>query len=793
MTKRIFFIFLIIISLLLVPFIYSKAASSSGPSLAISKPILKEKPPVIEPTFPSSYCSGGICLPPGYTPESLGLNVSSSLSNRDFETTTLDNKIGTAPSTGTYSIPVLLVKFPDKSPDPGLTASVYDQVYNSENYLSGEGISVSEYYKHNSYGALDITYDIYDWRTAPNNYSYYYTNNNVHQLVLDTFDLFGTGSNAIDFTQYDSDNDGRLDGIVLVHSGLPGQEIGNNILSQARIYLETTLSIQGMLYGNVAVVPSRHKQTFCDNWINFVNYPSDCRLAIDSGVHEFAHVIGLPDLYEINYTGGQVGSGLGGHTVMVQNTDVPGQDTKRPVNFDSWSKFFFGWLNPVVINSASQADIYNLSSYDTFDDAYLLHNPSTMNDREYFLITNRYISDSSLDKYLFGVGIPSRNIHGGIDVLHIDEQYIDDRYAGDVAFNSIMFDEDDDYYDDIISHPGIILEQNLLVGTSNYDRFYSSLYTNELPEDFGGCNPEIFEGKFDDHARIDPSCYINRDTTSTTYNNLNDSGIRLEGLSPSGTNLSVYLTVTEPLDLEADISSPENNSFYEIDDVISFNSSIENNIGDVSCQWKHKKQGNSSYTNFSSQCDLNKTPGQLNLVSSDYEIKLTVTDDYDRTASDTVNITVSMPNAHTHEILSPEENRSYPYQEDLNFTVAVYNNYNTPSCVWKYGSQVISNECNFSSSPYDLGLASPPYNNLKTNAPTFISSKPITNYTGSLFKEEKSFIITNRSPSYIGNYPGSFIRTLTLTTNDGVTTYTSQVDLKVCLCILVNNNAALPY
>ena len=154
-----------------------------------------------------------------------------------------------------------------------------------------------------------------------------------------------------------------------------------------------------------------------------------------------------------------------------------------------------------------------------------------------------------------------------------------------------------------------------------------------------------------------------------------------------------------------------------------------------------------------------------------------------------------MPEAHYHEVLSPEENRSYPYKEDLDFTVAVYNNYNNVSCVWKYGSQIISNDCNFSASPYDLGLASPPYTSVKSNSLS-ITTKPLpkTNVSSKLFKvSQPSLIEPNRSLTYLGNFPAGFTRTLTLTTNDGVTQFTSQVDLKVCLCLLANNNAALPY
>jgi len=429
MNKKIFLIFLITTLFFTSPFIHSSlpifsfsSVSDTSPSFSImppekksaspistpqiqpakkqSVPVFEVMPPELQEILEESFCSGYVCLPPGESPSSLNLNRLSNKTNRTLEETTLDNKWGTAPTTGTYNIPVLLINFPDLQAPAEYTQALYNDVFNSTNYLSGNGISVKQYFKKNSYDQLNITFDVYNWRTAPNNYSHYYTNNNAHQLVVDTINVFGTGSNAIDFTQYDSDNDGRIDGFIIVHAGLPGQEQNSNVLDQARLYYASNnYTIQGKLYGNAAILGSRHRYVgVCQGWINTFNYPDDCRLSIGSSVHEFAHVLGLPDLYELSYDNIKLSEGLGGHTLMVMNTDTV-QDVKKPINFDSWSKFFLGWLSPTVINSASQADIYNITSYDTTNSSFILHNPDTMGEREFFLVTNRYISSTSLDRY----------------------------------------------------------------------------------------------------------------------------------------------------------------------------------------------------------------------------------------------------------------------------------------------------------------------------------------------------------------------------------------------------------
>src|SRR5690606_3856229 len=101
-----------------------------------------------------------------------------------------------------------------------------EEQFNSPLYLDGNGTSVSQYYKKQSYGELDITFDVYDWREMPETHEFYINNTGNMLFHHHALALFGTGPNGIDLTQYDSDSDGRIDGFVIVHAGYSLQNAG---------------------------------------------------------------------------------------------------------------------------------------------------------------------------------------------------------------------------------------------------------------------------------------------------------------------------------------------------------------------------------------------------------------------------------------------------------------------------------------------------------------------------------------------------------------------------------------
>jgi hypothetical protein len=170
-----------------------------------------------------------------------------------------------------------------------------------------------------------------------------------------------------------------------------------------------------------------------------------------------------------------------------------------------------------------------------------------MNPREFFLVENRYIDSSNQDEWLLNNRMVANNAHGGIVVYHIDENYIEYNYSGEY-FNHVEWDPDGDVYDDTISHPGIVFEQRFLTPPSSvgdgryiYSQYKDALYTTDQNTGTSGCNFSVFSPKFNSIKHIDPSCGAVDDTTSNSYNGLQDTQVVVAAMDLSGPSISVYL------------------------------------------------------------------------------------------------------------------------------------------------------------------------------------------------------------------------------------------------------------
>jgi len=125
------------------------------------------------------------------------------------------------PKVGILKPLVILVDFKDQSANYEVSTPEFYQ-----KLLFGEGDgSLYDYYLENSMSKLKIKGEVYpQWVTAPNNYSYYenhyngmgYYPNNSQKLVEDIINII---SSNIDFSRYDADNDGVVDGIIIIYAG----------------------------------------------------------------------------------------------------------------------------------------------------------------------------------------------------------------------------------------------------------------------------------------------------------------------------------------------------------------------------------------------------------------------------------------------------------------------------------------------------------------------------------------------------------------------------------------------
>lgn len=281
----------------------------------------------------------------------------------------------------TFNIPVILVDFPDQrrefSPDQ------FDDMMNERGYR-GTG-SFKDYYEEVSYGQLSPSATVVGWFTARNDHDYYGGDSLTHQLELvqRAVDEAEAGG-LLDWSQFDNDDDGDVDVVVIIHAGRGGEEGDDtNIWS-----FFGRLSWQNLdrTYDNVKI------DAFTMQPEKFGNDQS----SIGVFVHEFGHGLDLPDLYDTD----ESSEGIGVWGVMGAGSwGGDGFSPHTPTHFCAWSKTRLRWLSPDTVDSI-RYDL-KIDPIETNPIAYRIDNPSDHS--EYFFLVNR--QKSGFDRRLPGKGL----------------------------------------------------------------------------------------------------------------------------------------------------------------------------------------------------------------------------------------------------------------------------------------------------------------------------------------------------------------------------------------------------
>jgi immune inhibitor A len=286
---------------------------------------------------------------------------------------------------------VVLVEFKDMRHMPVSTTQYYQKMLFTRGLINGYA-TYREFYYQNSRGKLDISGDVVGWYEAKKPLSYYVgseggTGDDAHtRELIDEAATYAAEQYNGDISQFDADNDGKIDLFMVVHAGQGSESsAGNNFHSHFYPY-----------YG------FQVKNKVIDSYdINgeFLYYAGDSRPTVM--IHECGHWFGLPDLYDTDYSS----SGVGGWSMMAFSYMDP--------SFDAWCKYFLGWISEEdgtvvdVLNDMSGVNIPDIHRDDAV--VYKLWTYGSES-QEYYLIENR--QRTGLDK-----GIPG----SGLLIWHIDE------------------------------------------------------------------------------------------------------------------------------------------------------------------------------------------------------------------------------------------------------------------------------------------------------------------------------------------------------------------------------------
>ena len=325
------------------------------------------------------------------------------------------------PATGSPKALVILVNFTDKSFVTANPQTAFSNLCNQQGYsANGATGSVKDWYKASSYGKFAPDFDVFGPYTLPNNMAYYGANsggNDVRpaQMTLDACVL--AYNDGVNFANYDADNDGYIDNVFIIYAGHNEAEGGPaNTVWPHRWVVSPGYNCTGSNMFN----GKRLYDYACTSELR--GSSGSTMAGIGTFVHEFAHVINLPDHY---HTTSSSKNTLNYWSVMDMGSYC--NNGRTPPLLSAYDRFYLGWHTPEQY-TIGQKTLYPLSQSGTAaqtGQAYLLAvsnhnlNGKSPNPSEFFVI--EYREKTGWDAYL-GNNSTSNNstATSGMLFWHID-------------------------------------------------------------------------------------------------------------------------------------------------------------------------------------------------------------------------------------------------------------------------------------------------------------------------------------------------------------------------------------
>ena len=257
---------------------------------------------------------------------------------------------------------VILVNFKDVSFQKDNTLAEFKDLMNGENYnYKGAPGSVRKYFSDQSNGLYTPEFDVYGPVTLPNNMKHYGGNDaygtdlRAENMIVEACSI----ANAlydVDFTRYDNDGDGNVDFVYILYAGYGEADSPeeNSIWPHA-----WDLSSAGIPANKRTFDGKKVLNYACSNELTCLyenkTIVGEMRTGIGTIVHEFSHVIGLPDLYD---------------TSGAENYATPGwwhvmdygpycNDGITPPNYTIYDKYFLGWVD--MENPGDEAQVLTMN------------------------------------------------------------------------------------------------------------------------------------------------------------------------------------------------------------------------------------------------------------------------------------------------------------------------------------------------------------------------------------------------------------------------------------------------
>ena len=265
--------------------------------------------------------------------------------------------VGTTPNLAPKGV-VILVNFSNKSMQSGHTNATFDELCNSLNCTVNAGYpSAGQYFADQSNGSYRPQFDVFGPVTLSRNVAYYGTDGSEEGDDQHATDAVVEGCRlaneqfSINWSNYDSDNDGYVDFVYVIFAGQGQADGGSSETIWPHNWSVESARQSG--YCTYTATQCKVGGKKLDNYAISGELSGSALGGIGTLCHEFGHVMGLPDLYDTQY-GDNYNNCLTPNDWNIMDGGSYNADGHCPPNYDPWQKDFFGWHTPINLGSEGQ-------------------------------------------------------------------------------------------------------------------------------------------------------------------------------------------------------------------------------------------------------------------------------------------------------------------------------------------------------------------------------------------------------------------------------------------------------
>ena len=281
------------------------------------------------------------------------------------------------------------------------TQSTINQMMNKEGYTDVYGSigSARDYFIAQSYGQFQPEFDVVGPVTLSQNMSYYGANENgndirPHEMVAEACQL-ASQQGLADMSDYDHNGDGYVDIVYVIYAGYPESSGADSSTIWPHAWY--VYSGGGLKVNIDGVILDRYA---CSAELYGNSGSNPC--GIGTFCHEYSHTLGLPDWYDIDYSGAM---GMSWWSIMASGSY--GINGYVPVGYNAYERELCGWLEFNELTEDSYITMPELNTDKTA--AYKITSTNA----------NQYITLETRCKKGWDMSLPSE----GMMVIAVDYDY----------------------------------------------------------------------------------------------------------------------------------------------------------------------------------------------------------------------------------------------------------------------------------------------------------------------------------------------------------------------------------